>query len=244
MSTQETFERITRPFGAHQKEAAEATPRRTLRPLLLAIVLDCTESMTPFIQGMILALDGFLAILESAAFQVKVGLVLYRDERIGEMPELHEIGVPVAELRRILKGVKAQGGGDVPESALPATMRAIELLSACPDARAHRVVLHITDAPPHLDEGPTPESVTAALLQNGITYCACAPREIGVYVGFANSTGGWLSSIQEGLTPEQIRDSLLTLAYKTVSITLPSHDPELGAEMKGAVRDALQKEES
>lgn len=233
MNHEQSSNRKTRPLRAARQEPKKSNARHLLQTVVLSIVLDCTESMTPYITGLLQALDAFLAILESGGFDVKAGLVLYRDEKIGEQPELYPVGTPISELRAILRRVKASGGGDEPESALPALARAIEQINAH-DGGA-RVMLHITDAAPHLDEGPTTQSVVTDLLSSGVFYFACAPRNVDAYLQFAELTKGVLFPLEAGLPTEQFQTMLLEVAKVSVA-TLTMTGPAAGAEFCHVLR--------
>jgi hypothetical protein len=192
------------------------------RPLAhadIVFVLDATLSMSPFIQGVIFALLGFLDILEKASIDAALGLVVFRDELIGEQPVCYDVGMPAGQIREVLRRTVASGGGDRPESSLPAIHHALDLSGYRPDAQ--KILLLITDAPPHDPEGNvTSEQVLERLCAERVLFFACCPRDVPAYVRLVNATEGTLFSIEPGLKPETFKDVLLSVAHVTVKQTL------------------------
>jgi len=183
--------------------------------LCLVIVLDATESMQPCIDGARQALYGMLDILDKSKISAKLGSVIFRDELIGEEANVTPLGVAPEALKNLLRSTRAEGGGDEPESSLPALMKAVDLLSDAAQG-ASRMILHITDARPHDPEGSlTAASVRDALLESRAIYLGCTPA-IEPYKTFANVTGGTLFTIHSGLDAESFGDILESVAHASV----------------------------
>ena len=200
-----THERRTVKAGslhAHEQQPQRGQAHRTRT--ILVILLDATGSMKPFIEGVLRALQHMLDILIQGALEPLVGMVMFRDELEGERPEVYEIGTPSQELKQVLDGVQATGGGDEPESSYPAIMRAIGLLETA-EPQMPRVFLHITDAPPHDPEGDlTARSMLEALKREHVIFFACTHNE-EPYRTFANATGGTLFPFQKNVSPEPLK---------------------------------------
>jgi Ca-activated chloride channel family protein len=127
-------------------------------------VLDVTESMQPVIDGVRDGIIHFAGELGKQRLDARVGLLAFRDWLINEPDELllfdgqpftsdyHAFSEAVGRLR-------AQGGGDEPESSLDAVVRAAGLPFR-PDAT--KVLVLITDAPPHVPDLKTRTIAEAA----------------------------------------------------------------------------------
>lgn len=204
------------------------TQRETARPQLAAlaarititivVALDVTHSMRPVIQGVVRALIHFLNILAHGQIDGRVGLVLFRDLKESEPMQTWKIGTEPAHLRSILESTPAQGGGDVPESALPALDAALNLEGD--SAGSLSVVLLITDASCHDPEGQhNSANILERLKANQVVFFACAPR-ISPYVEFANATGGTLFEIEPNMDADTFAKLLLDVAHATVTRTI------------------------
>lgn len=136
-------------------------------------VLDCTGSMQGEIDAIKSSIIDFANTIESDGVRVRVGLIEFRDRLNGEEARTltFEGGSPFtsnpALFREALAPLRAQGGGDAPESSLDALMLALRQPFA---SDTNKVMVLITDAPPHLPdkEVRSIEQVTTALRKAGI----------------------------------------------------------------------------
>lgn len=210
---------------------SESQGRRT--PIDFSIVLDGTISMGFAISAVIQALMNMLTIMFQGNLDPCVGMVVFRDERLGERPQLYPISDSPEPIMKALKQTVAAGGGDVPESSLPALMHALSL----PGYRSgvEKVFLHITDAACHDPEGDlSSKNVLDALMRENVLYFACAPEE-EQYRMFANATGGLLFPITGQLDPDAFTRILYQLAHVTVQTVLRSED-SVSADVLDALR--------
>jgi len=205
------------------------------------IVLDCTGSMDEYIAGVIKALIRFSELLFEANLEPIIGLITFRDETYGERTVVYPLRTSLEKIREILLATKAEGGGDEPESSLPAIMRGVDGFdNANPEAK--RVILHITDNPPHDPEaGLTSASVLKALCQKGIIYFACTPA-IEPYKSLANKTGGTLFPLAANMDADAFKDVLLAVAHQTIK-TVRRDGPVLTDEALDALRQLGYREE-
>lgn len=135
-------------------------------------VLDATGSMQPQIDGVRQGITDFAKQLSERGLDERVGLVAFRDEKAGEEPQVLDFGGDsftneYSAFQRAVSAVHAVGGGDEPESSYDA----IRLAARQPFRKqATRVLLLITDAPPHLPDRATRaiDEVHAALKNSGI----------------------------------------------------------------------------
>lgn len=123
----------------------------------IMFVLDCTGSMQGEIDAIRDSIAAFADTIESDGVRVRVGLVEFRDRLNGEEAKvLNFEGEPFtskpALFRAQLSGLLATGGGDAPESSLDAVMLALRQPFA---ADSSKVIVLITDAPPHIPDKET-----------------------------------------------------------------------------------------
>lgn len=156
----------------------------------VVIVLDATASMTPYIDALKRALTSFVDALDKAELDARFGLAVFWDELEGTMPQLCPVGTSPSEIKSILKKLSVTGGGDEPESALPALMKALAMPGYRPEART--LIFLCTDASCHDPEGQyTSDTVRQALEQRNALVHACCP-EIEPYKTFCTLNGGGL----------------------------------------------------
>jgi Mg-chelatase subunit ChlD len=117
-------------------------------------VLDCTGSMGGEIQAIKDSISDFADTITSQGVRVRVGLIEFRDRLIGEEHRVLQFkgqtftDDPVV-FRSEVAALKADGGGDAPESSLDALMLALRQPFS---ADADKVIVLITDAPPHIPD--------------------------------------------------------------------------------------------
>jgi Ca-activated chloride channel family protein len=135
-------------------------------------VLDVTGSMQPEIDGICAGIADFAAELSKRDLDARIGLIAYRDRFIKEESRVLQFQEGPFTKDHIRFGqevgrLRASGGGDPPESTLDALMLAARQPF---NDKASKVVLLITDAPPHIPDidTQTMEQAIAALRQKGI----------------------------------------------------------------------------
>lgn len=157
--------------------AASIVERRNLTQLKrsadVMFVLDCTGSMQGEIDAIKSSIIDFANTIESDGVHVRVGLIEFRDRLNGEEARVLTFdgaspftGKP-ALFRQAVTPLRAQGGGDAPESSLDAVMLALRQPFA---SGTNKVIVLITDAPPHIPdkEVRSIEQVVKAVRDAGI----------------------------------------------------------------------------
>ncbi len=120
----------------------------------IMFVLDCTGSMGGEIDAIRDAIVEFVDTIKSEGVRVRVGLIEFRDRLIDEEHRALSFDGEIftrepAIFRREVAKLKADGGGDEPESSLDALMLALRQPFA---AEGQKVIVLITDAPPHIPD--------------------------------------------------------------------------------------------
>ena len=147
---------ITLPVAGSAPEALD---------LLLAI--DTTGSMTDELNYLQVELDSIIASLRRIrpGTDIRVGLVVYRDEGDEYVTRRFEFTDDLANLRQHLGAQQAAGGGDYPEAVDRAFAEAGRF-----DWRedATKVMLHVADAPPHAEHAGTAWEQALPLRARGV----------------------------------------------------------------------------
>ena len=138
----------------------------------IVFVLDCTGSMGGEINAIRDAINSFVQTIASDGVRARVGLVEFRDRLIHEDHRvLMFSGQPFTSdpevFREETSKLRATGGGDAPESSLDAIILALRQPFALD---ANKVLVLVTDAPPHIPDQDTKsvEEVQQALTETGI----------------------------------------------------------------------------
>jgi len=160
------------PAGARQvgrNKVADLDPERFVafegylasvadRPMDLAILIDCTASMSRELADAQGGIDDLVDFLGSVTRGVRIGIVGYRDQSDDWETRGWDFTQSLDEARARLWSLAAEGGGDTPESVHAALKLALTRFSWLPDAAANtpqpiRAAVLVGDAPPHPGEG-------------------------------------------------------------------------------------------
>ncbi len=148
----------------------------------ILFLLDCTRSMRGEIDAIRDAIMSFADTIKSDGVRARIGLIEFRDRFIGEEARVLRFGpgqdvftADVVAFRQGVGALQAKGGGDAPESSLDAVMLALRQPFA---ADASKVLVLITDAPPHIPDRETSsvDDVVNALREQGIQQCYLVMR--------------------------------------------------------------------
>lgn len=192
-------------------------------------VLDCTGSMQGEINAIRDAITGFADTINSDGVRVRVGLIEFRDRLIDEEHRVLRFDGEVFTnnpdvFRREVSKLKADGGGDEPESSLDALMLALRQPFA---TDGNKVIVLITDAPPHVPDKETKniEKVVAEIQSIGIQQIYLVMRtedsSSQIYLKLLEGTKGMAFDIGKGddfrTRAEHFRKTLMALG-KTISV--------------------------
>lgn len=171
--------------------AEDATPK-----VDVLFVLDVTGSMQSQIDGVRSGIVDFATKLSERGLDERVGTVAFRDEVIGEGAEVLDFGngaftEDYAAFRAAMARLRANGGGDSPESSFDAIRLASRQAFR---TGATKVLVLITDAPPQMPDLATrsPAEVVAELRQREIDqlHLVIHRDDRGRYVPLQESSGG------------------------------------------------------
>lgn len=206
-----------------QSAIHQSVASRGLTKVDIPILLDATMSMGPYIEGARQALTAFLDTLRQGQLDVAAGLVVFRDELIGELTYTYPIGTPCEQLKSILASTQPKDGGDFPESSLPAVVHALDLPGYRPGAQ--KMILMVTDAPPHDPErGVTSGGVLARLKHEKVSFFACTSGD-EPWPTFARETGGQHFVLRPGIGADEFAGILVKdVAATTIKTALRGAD--------------------
>ena len=162
------------------------------RPVDIVFVFDVTGSMDDEIDGVKEVAIDFADKLRAARRDFRLGLVGFDDSiTTVQLPD-NGLTADAEEFKSWISELRARGGGDDPEIALDALVRASEMSYR---EGAQKVLILITDAPPHESgDGSFLSSVTASevsdrLSANGFAvYAVSYPGS--VYESLSSASGG------------------------------------------------------
>lgn len=175
------------------------------RPADIVFVFDTTGSMAGEVATTRETCIAFADSLVRQGRDYRLGLITFWDEVQGVYPEGGRLSGDVADFKQWLEEIhpRAGQGGDEPENAYGAILRAIEMPFR---AQAQKVLVLITDAPPH-HTGDRPDDgvrfddpnlalgpVLDLLRQRGIVVYVVGP-DLSEYRELAAGTGGTLYPI-------------------------------------------------
>lgn len=116
----------------------------------VVFVVDGTASMGDVIALVRRDLAGLVASIQGLVPIARIGFVVYRDRK-DEIPvEIVPLTASRKKLDSFLKSVRAEGGGDWPESLNLGLQAALEKMNWRPDAK--RLLVFVASSPPHDDE--------------------------------------------------------------------------------------------
>jgi hypothetical protein len=129
-------------------------PISNVRPLVeVVFALDTTGSMSGLINAAKEKIWSIATTLASAqpAPEIRIGLVAYRDRGDAYVTRTVDLSDDLDSVYASLMDLRAQGGGDGPESVNQALHEAVQNISWSQDRNAYQVVFLVGDAPPHMD---------------------------------------------------------------------------------------------
>ena len=154
------FEKFTQ-LASHLEKLAE-------KPLDLAIVIDCTASMSGEIADAQGGLDDLMVFTGDVCKGVRVGVAGYRDRRAKDFEQIGwDFSSSITVAREHLWKLSALGGGDRPELVDKGLQIAYRNMTWNPIHRG--IVVLVGDAPPHPGRGTYCVNMARAARGRGVT---------------------------------------------------------------------------
>jgi hypothetical protein len=216
-------------------------------PLDIVFVLDITQSLDPQIAGLRDGIGQFVKALQDRDLDPRIGLIGFRDINYDDFPAFERLKFGGDLFTKDTKAfaaevgkLKAQGGGDPPESSLDAIVEASKYPFR-PDAM--KVLLLITDEKPQTKGN----SVTMAIAQKTLldkkinqVHLIVKTPDLDKYKGLqANVKGGFFDFDQAtGPKGKENFAKLLPLLSKEIATTIGAPEPK--AKDPGAPEAAKQ----
>ncbi|MFL5753258.1 MAG: vWA domain-containing protein [Bacteroidia bacterium] len=125
------------------------------RTVQIVFALDATGSMSSLIGT---AKEKIWSIASSftqsdAKTQVEVGLIFYRDRGDAFITKKIDLSNDLDNVYEQLMSIKADGGGDSPESVNQGLYEAVTKMSWAKDTATYKTIFLVGDCPPHMDYG-------------------------------------------------------------------------------------------
>ena len=138
--------------GVRAKESEPADKRAKPR-VEVVFVLDTTGSMSGLIEGAKVKIWKIVNQIVSGdpVPDVRVGLVAYRDKSDAYVTRFTPLSDDLDQIYGVLRGFKADGGGDKRESVNQALHEGFTKPRWSTDDRTLRLIFLVGDAPPHMD---------------------------------------------------------------------------------------------
>lgn len=133
-----------------QKKSENAKNRR----VEVVFVLDSTGSMGGLIEGAKQKIWDIAneIILQEPRPDVRMGLLTYRDRKDQYVTKMYDLTSDIDAIYGNLILIRADGGGDTPESVNQALTEAVNKMTWTPKTEnVYRVIFLVGDAPPHMD---------------------------------------------------------------------------------------------
>lgn len=148
------FRRIALAGAVAVAAAGPLASHAAAKPVVeVAFVLDTTGSMGPLIEGAKRKIWSIATSIVDCSPQaeIRMGLVAYRDIGDAYVTKTYDLTTDIQDLYANLLALKAQGGGDWPESVNEALHVGVTKLGWSEGADTTRIMFLVGDAPPHMD---------------------------------------------------------------------------------------------
>lgn len=190
---------ITETFDRTKSRPAVETVKTTeIKSIDICFLIDTTGSMDIFIDGVKEKAIEFSNILEDKGIEYQLGLIGFGDLRERERPKTYKWTSQVKQFQKNVMRLPRMYGGDIPESSLEALLTAVEYFDKRPKSLAHKAIILITDAPPHIPthDGQSLEEVIATFELSQTTCYVVARKDresLTAYTPFTKDGGAYFS---------------------------------------------------
>jgi hypothetical protein len=221
------------------------------RAIEAVFVLDTTGSMSGLLEG---AKRKIWSIADAmgggqGSVPVRLGLVAYRDRGDAYVTRRFDLTEDLDAVFGELRALRAEGGGDTPESVNEALHQAVTQMRWSPGAGVYRVIFLVGDAPPHADYAQDPgfrESAALARQRDIVintVQCGALPETTPIWQEIARIGLGQFAAIgQDGAmlavhTP--MDDELEALNRRLAATAVPYGSATEQAELRQKLERSL-----
>ncbi|MBM4147934.1 MAG: VWA domain-containing protein [Lentisphaerae bacterium] len=186
--------------------AEEAGPAKQPGNIEVCFVLDTTGSMSGLIEGAKQKIwsiaNGIVGAKPTP--KVKFGLIGYRDRGDAYVTEAAPLTDDIDAIYEKLRGFRADGGGDTPESVNQALNEAVTQMTWSTNRSVLKIIFLVGDAPPHMDykdDVKYPEVCRAAVMKDLIintVQCGNMSDTTPVWQDIAAKSEGSYTAISQG----------------------------------------------
>ncbi|KAL4478574.1 hypothetical protein ABPG74_006809 [Tetrahymena malaccensis] len=119
----------------------------------ICFTVDTTDSMSQVFDQMKKSVENIMASVQIQKFNIKFGIVCYRDHPDQDYSygdrglKFYFFTDQIKEVQQTIKGLRAEGGGDIPENVICALYQSCQHLNW--RKQSLKIIIHIGDAPPH-----------------------------------------------------------------------------------------------
>jgi Mg-chelatase subunit ChlD len=138
------------PDGVVALQLSSARALAAKRTIDVGFILDTTGSMSEEIAAVKATIQKVAASLDHGNIKVRIGMVAYKDRGDEYITRVYPLTTDLEGFERAVADIRADGGGDTPESVNEGVHVAVSRLDWQKDA-VGRYAFLIGDAPPHLD---------------------------------------------------------------------------------------------
>ncbi len=222
------------------------------RAIEAVFVLDTTGSMSGLLEGAKRKIWSLADAMSggSAGVPVRVGLVAYRDRGDDYVTRRFDLTEDLDAVFGQLRELRAEGGGDTPESVNQALREAVTQMRWSPGGQVYRVIFLVGDAPPHLDYPQDPDFRESAALAKqrdiviNTVQCGALPETTAIWQEIARVGLGQFAAIgQDGamLAVHTPMDAELEALNRRLAATaLPYGSAKEQAELREKVERSLE----
>jgi Mg-chelatase subunit ChlD len=146
------FPMIKQAQAIQQTSTTPAVPAQSHR-IEVVFILDTTSSMSGLIEAAREKIWSIATTMASAQENpdIRMGLVAFRDRGDAYITRVFDLSEDLDSMYANLMDLRAEGGGDGPESVNQALYDAIHKVSWSQDSNVYKVAFLVGDAPPHMD---------------------------------------------------------------------------------------------
>ena len=239
------------PQGRVAEPLARRAPQQPNRAIEAVFVLDTTGSMSGLLEGAKRKIWTIADAMGGGAggVPVRIGLVAYRDRGDSYVTLRHDLTEDLDAIWGELRQLRAEGGGDTPESVNQALHEAVTRIGWSNAPGVYRVIFLVGDAPPHMDYQDDVAFATSAAaaarrdIVINTVQCGSLPDTTPVWQQIARLAEGQFAAIdQDGAmlavhTPQDER--LAELNRRLAATVIPYGDAASQAELEGKRDRAL-----